>query len=657
MNIPYGISDYKRTIDMKIYFISFLLFLFPQIAFSNLIQDMDRFNHLTVQDGLASQYVIDIHQDQKGFIWICTSNGLARYDGHRFKVYRNEPDNPNSLSHSTVNSIVETKEGVFWVATINGLNRLDPRTETIQRFLVDKRQHRIPKIILSDADILWVATRYQGLICFNTKTFDYHYIQHDPNKPHTLSSNTIQTLYIDHLNYLWIGTIKGLDRYDPTTQTFLNYKGDPNDKNSLFSSPVTAIHEDSDGTLWVGTDGRIQQFNRQLNQFKTIYPDQQHSQINVRFIDSDRQHHIWVGSSHDGVWMFDRNPSQWKHFTHDNTPYSLSENSLLCFLQDRSGTYWFGFTGKGISLLYPKHKKIGWLTHKPDDINSIAGDAITGMIEDQQGKIWLSINGFGLDCLDLATNKIVHYKANKDHPEQLISPTVVSLLEDHQHQIWVGTWGAGLECLNPKTGIFTHYQHDPNNPDSISANLITDIYEDDLHTLWIATWGGGLNRWDFKTQHFQHYRNDPDNPDSIRDNRIIDIYEDSHKTLWLALIGGGAARFDRATEKFIHFSHDNDLLSKTTIHCFYEDQHRHFWLGTISRGLLRLDRETEAVQCYSTQEGLPSNLVSGILEDDTGNLWISTDNGLACLNPTTEKIVNYDRHDGLTSPFFSCAPH
>jgi len=640
---------------MRLYI--FIFIFFPQLAFSALIQDQSRFNHLTVQDGLASHYVTDIHQDQKGFIWICTANGLNRYDGNTFKVYRHEPDNQNSLSHSSTNSIAETKDGILWIATINGLNRLDPQTETIQRFFVNS-QHRIPKILLSkNSDILWIATRHQGLICFNTKTFEFHYIKHNPEQSdNSLCSNTIQALYIDHLNYLWIATINGLNRYDFKTKTFLQFKSRHNDKSSLYVNRVNAIYEDNNARLWIGTDGRIQQLNMNSNQFKTIYPDRHEEHINIKFIRGDKQNNIWFGTSHDGVWMFNQKKSQWKNFKNNNSKFSIGENSLQSFLQDSSGAYWFGFTGKGISLLFPEHKKIQWITSRQYDIKSIGGNTINGIIEDHQGKIWLGINGFGLDRIDLETGNIKHYKANKNNPEQLISPTVVSLLEDHQNNIWIGTWGAGLECLDTKTDIFSHYQHDPDNSKSISANVITDIYEDSDHFLWISTWGGGLNRFDFKTKSFKHYRNAPENSDSIRDNRIIDIYEDSNKTLWLSLIGGGADRFDRSTETFIHFTNKDSsskLLLSSTIHCFYEDQNHEFWLGTISRGLIHLNRKNGHFKIYSTRDGLCSNLVAGILEDDSGNLWISTDNGLSRFNTKSEKFRNYDTNDGLTSPYFN----
>jgi ligand-binding sensor domain-containing protein len=354
--------------------------------------------------------------------------------------------------------------------------------------------------------------------------------------------------------------------------------------------------------------------------------------------------------------MYHQKKSKWINFQNDTSPYSISENSLLSFLQDRSGAYWFGMTGRGISQLFPEHKKIQWIISNDKDLNSIGGNSINGIIEDHQGKIWISINGFGLDCLDMKAEKVQHYPANNKDPEKLISSTVVSLLEDHQGNIWVGTWGAGLECLNPKTGVFSHYQHDRNNPQSISANIITDIYEDDAHRLWIATWGGGLNCYDFNTQRFHHYRNDPEDPTTIRDNRLIDIYEDSEGILWVSLIAKGLQRFDRATEKFSHYTNIDDsnaLLCNSTIHCLYEDRNHRFWLGTIARGLVRLNRKTGQIKCFTTREGLSSNWIAAILEDNFGNLWISTDNGLSCFNPTTENFRNYDSHDGLTSPGFN----
>jgi len=634
------------------------IILLPTIAISKTNYLNDRFHHLNIKDGLSSCYITDMIQDQTGFIWIATSNGLHRYDGSSFTVYNHESNNPNSLSHSSINSIVESKDGVLWVATSDGLNRFDPKTSRNKRFF-DDGQHRIFKIILSNDGFLWAGTRSQGVIRFNIKTFTSEYFQYHSNDSNSLCSNTIEALYIDQANCLWVGTINGLNKFNTTTQTFQRFTHQPNDINSLYNNRVTAIFQDSKGNFWVGSDGALQQLEISSGQFTNILFSKNISRRtthNIRFINEDSWGNLWIGTSSSGLWMNYQKNGQWKNFRKNSSEFSLVEDSLLSFLHDRSGVLWFGSTSGGINLLFPKYKEFEWIIANPDISNSIGGNYINDIMEDHQGKIWMAINGFGLSCLNPKTNQIQHFSKNHKQSSKIAKSIPLCMIEDHQHNIWIGTWGNGLFCYQRDTGIFTHYQYNSNNPNSISSNVIYDLLLDHTNTLWIATWGGGLNRFNFETQLFDHFKHEQDKSDTIIDNRVCHIYEDHNHNLWISCIGSGVDRFVRATESFIHLSKNNDankLLTRLTIHRFYEDKSHRFWLGSITNGLILFNRQTEDIKVYTTKNGLVSNLIVDILEDDHGNLWISTNNGLSCFNPDTETFRNFDEHDGLSSSTFN----
>ncbi|KPA11016.1 chemotaxis protein CheY, partial [Candidatus Magnetomorum sp. HK-1] len=640
---------------MKI--LSILLLLLPQIALATGHSNY-RFHLLSIEDGLSSGYITDLHQDQTGFIWIATSNGLNRYDGQNFKVYRNEPDNPDSLSHSSINDITETKDGILWIATSDGLNRFDPKTNQIKRFFNDGH-HRVFKLALTIDGILWAGTREMGLIRFNTKTFEKSYFQHNPNKPGSLSHNTIHSLYVDNDNRLWVGTINGLNQFDPDTQRVNHFFHRKNDSKSLYKNRVNAMFKSSDSRFFVGTDGALQEMDISSGLFTTVYFNKDHSnlkQYNIRFINEDNQGNLWVGTSSSGLWMFQKKDRQWKNFRRNNRQYSLVEDSLLSFLQDRSNVLWLGTTNGGISQLFPEYKAFDSITAIDGNPNTIGGNYIHHIIEDHQGILWMTINGFGLSCLNPKTGHVQHFSKDNKKSSQLAQSIPFRLLEDHKHNIWIGTWGNGLFCYQRETGNFIHYQHDKNNPYSISSNVIYELVLDHTNTLWIGTWGGGLNRYNFETQRFEHFKHDPTNPDSICDNRIVHIYEDSSYSLWICPTGVGIERFDRSTNRFVHLSNinkTNKLLMRLSIHKCYEDSSKRFWLGSVTNGLILFNRKTEQIKLYTKKEGICNDQIMDILEDKQGHLWVSTNNGLSCFNPKTETFRNFDAHDGLTSPKFS----
>ncbi|MEE4355974.1 MAG: two-component regulator propeller domain-containing protein, partial [Desulfococcaceae bacterium] len=618
-----------------------------------------KFDHITPDDGLSSQYITAIFQDRQGFIWIATSGGLDRYDGYNFITFRHDPDNPNSLGSSGVNTIWQDKAGIFWFGTQNGLTRLDPQTGSFKRYLNDST-NRIRACLEDTEGFLWLGTRDKGLYRFDPDTETFTLYRSEPENPGSLSSNTVEAVYQDKGGTLWVGTSGGLDRFDPETQTFVHYRNDPRNSRSLSHNSVQSIFEDSQGLLWIGTGSGLNIFQHDTGTFDRLFHNEADpgaiSNNSVSFIREDSRNRLWVGTLGGGLNRFDRKSGKFEHFRKSPAnPQSLTDDSLLSFCEDRTGGLWFGTMSYGIGRIIPWSRKFKLYRHIEEQSDSLAGNTVNTIMEDRRGDFWFGMTGSGLDRYDPESGGFVHYMPEKNRPGSLSHATVVSLVEDSRGRIWITTFGGGLNCFNPATQTFTRYQFNKDDPKSISSDLLLPIIEDRENRLWIGSWEGGLNCFDPETGVFTRYQHKDNDPHSIGDNRVLSLYGDSRGIIWVGLAGAGLAKYVPESDSFLHYTHRQDepeSLSYPTVISIFEDRSGTLWAGTAGGGLNRFDRQTETFRRYTEKEGLPDNMVYGILEDDSGIFWLSTNRGLSRFDPKKESFRNYDMGDGLQGMAF-----
>ena len=631
-----------------------------------------QFGHITADEGLSQSGILSIFQDSQGFMWFGTQDGLNKYDGYNFTVYKYNESDPNSLSDNFVASIYEDKSGNLWIGTDSGgLNKFNRKTEQFTHYKHDSDNpnslgaNRVLSIYEDKLGTLWIGTDGGGLNQFNPETEDFTRYTYNPDNPYSLGNDSVFSIYEDTLSNLWVGSGGGgLNKLNRETGQFTRYTYNPSNPNSLSNDYVLSIYEDRSNRLWIGTNGGgLNKLNRETGEF-THYqndPENPNSLNNntVNTIAEDRFGNLWLattswyGQSYgNGLDKFDPKTEQFTHYTVDPAyPNSLSDNLVSYIWKDKSEILWIGTAFSGINTLDTKDPKFTHYKNDPANPNSLSGNHIMSITEDNGGSIWIGTADKGIDRFDRETGTFTHYIHDPNDPNSLSSDAVWSIYEDKNGTLWVGTFGNGLDKFDRETGTFTHYTNDQNNPNSLNDNTVASIHEDRLGNFWIGTFSGGLNKLDRETGIFTHYTHDRKDPNSLSDDNIWIIYEDDSGTLWAGGYGiGGLNKFNRETDNFTQYLHDpNNLnsLSYDRIDAIYEYPTGTLWLGTFGGGLDKFDITTETFTHYTVAEGLPNNSVIGILPYERENLWLSTGKGLSKFNLETETFRNYDVSDGL----------
>jgi ligand-binding sensor domain-containing protein/signal transduction histidine kinase len=630
-----------------------------------------RFEHLSNQEGLSQSSVYGILQDRLGFMWFGTEDGLNRYDGYQFKVYKPIENDSTSLSDRWITALVADQDGSLWVGTrLGGVNHFDPQTGTFTRFLHDPNDptslssNNVLSLLQDHSGVLWIGTS-AGLDQLDSQTNTFIHYKHRPRQIDSLSNDYVNVIYEDSNEVLWVGTSDGLNWMNRTTGTFQYYRYDPVDPGSLRSNFILDIYEDKQGALWIGTNRGLERMDIEPYLFTHFKPEQNNpnslSDNLVLVIYEDRFGTLWIGTR-NGLNSFDSERTQITRYLPDSRdPFSLSNESIRSIYEDQAGAIWIGTFGGGVNKLDRSRMKFSLLQNLPEDPNSLGNNLVFKLFAAPDDTVWIATFGGGVDALNLRNGQFTHYRHDPNQPTSLIDDHVWSVYEDRIGKLWVGTEN-GLDLLDEWSGKFKHFQPDPKDPASLAGNVVYTALEDSQGHMWFGT-NNGLERFDRITQTFIHYQNDPQNSASLSDNEVVCIFETREGQLWLGTFYGGLERFDPQTGKFEHYQHDlnnPDSLGSDSVLSIYQDRNGNLWIGTAGGGLDKLNQTDNSTGTgkvtfthYTESDGLSNNVVNGILEDKLGNLWLSTNNGLSSFDPQNETFKNYDARDGLQSNEFN----
>ncbi len=625
-----------------------------------------RFARLTTEHGLSHNSVSCILQDHQGFMWFGTQDGLNRYDGYTFTVYRHRRSDPFSLSGNTINVLYEDRAGTLWIGTVAGLDSSDGvEGHFIHHAAIP--QESIGAIYEDPSGDLWIGTIGQGLFRYTPQTGQVVHYRHMPSDPYSLSDNNVLAIHQDRAGTLWVGTMYGgLNALERATGHFTRYAHNPTDASSLGEGQVTAIYQDRRGTLWVATGVPNERTKGGLNVFNPVSgqfihyrhdPSDPHSlgHNNVHTIYEDQSGILWIGTE-GGLDIFDPLAGRFTHYRYDPLDSrSLSHNNVTTIYESRDGVLWFGTDGGGISQ-YARHKdRFVRYFHDPLTSNSLGESAVGALVEDHSGNLWIGLHNGGLDRLDRRTGQFTHYRHDPNNPHSLSHNHVTALCVDSEGVLWIGT-SAALDRFDPTTGQFSHYAHNPDDPYSLGPGGIKVIIEGRNHALWIGTEDPGtLSRFDRSAGTFVRYEADPANSNGfIPTYGVRAIYEDEAGALWLGTYNG-LVRFEQRSGTFTPYRHDDAdpySLSDDFVWAITAGQGGVLWIGT-HRGLNRFDRSSGRFTVYTVEDGLPNDAIVAILPDNEGNLWLATMGGdLSRFNPQTGVFRHYNAGDGLQGGHF-----
>ncbi|MFC1852062.1 two-component regulator propeller domain-containing protein [candidate division CSSED10-310 bacterium] len=627
------------------------------------------FERITIEQGLSQTTIYCILQDRRGFLWIGTEDGLNRYDGINFKVYKHDFENARSISHNAVMALYEDLSGVLWIGTYGGgLNKYIQTRDTFVRYQNDPddgdslANNFVHSIFEDSTGRLWIGTE-QGLDEFKRAQNKFIHFQHDAENPDSLNHNLIQVISEDKAGTLWIGTVGGgLNKFDRDSGICVHFRNDPAEPDSLSHDDVWSLYHDEAGALWVGTGKGLNKFDSGKGIFEHYQsdPDEPGSLSNnsVYSILEDDTGVLWIGTYGGGLNKFNPENNTFTTYYHEpENESSLSHNQVWSIFEDRSGLLWIGTAG-GLNKYDRKKGRFLTYRHDPGSPQSLSDSEVWSLHQDATGTLWIG-TGDGLNSFNPRTETFVCYKNRPDDPKSLSKNLVLSIYEDRTGVLWIGTYLGGLNKLNRQTGKFKHYRHNPNEVQSLSHDTVWTIFEDSSDRLWLGT-KKGLNKFDRERDIFEHYFAQPDDPNSLSHNAISVIYEDHEGVLWIGTEGGGLNKFVPKTETFVQFLHDPgnpESLSHNEILSIHEDEQRVLWVGTYGGGLNKFDRISETFSHYREKDGLPNDVIYGMLGDEAGNFWLSTNKGLSKFNPSKGTFKNFNLQDGLPSNEFNAGAY
>ncbi len=616
-----------RFVVTLIYFsISFIHFAksIPTVEINNL-----SFDHYSIQQGLSNNKIHCILQDNKGWMWIGTSQGVCRFDGYHFTVFKHNSEDSTSLEGDLVRTIYEDHKGQLWIGTENGgLNKFNREKETFEHFFF----HRDPAV-LKNVKIISIQEDKDGNLWVCTRTNLYK-IENEKKlieiKPQIVLNPTeyYRIIHFDQDGRLLIGTSQGLYVFhlDKNIAEKVRFK------SAYTNFEICTIVPEEDGTFLIGTElSGMYVLNPKTIEATLMIIDPNNERSNsVRSISKDRDGNYWIGTR-GGLYTYHKGQGVIAFYCNDKRePSSLRHNSVQCIFLDRKDDVWIG-TGDGVNYLDKERQNI--LTYKSlnGDDHYLNSSEIYSFRLDSKGDLWIGTESGGINIFNRKTGRFRYLVGNKNDPNSLSSNCIKSMLEDGNNNLWIGTYLGGLDVYNLRTGNFKHFRNNPEDTNSLSNDRVWALLRDSNNNIWVGT-TSGLDRYNPTTSNFIHYT------DLINNQHVNWITEDRDHSLWIG-----------CTDSLIIYNPINKDVKKfneATISMFIDSKNQ-FWLTTRSRGIALFSKEKGVIRYYDEKNGLANNNTKAILEDQDNLLWISTAAGLSKFDPVKESFHNFFVKNGF----------
>ncbi len=637
--------------------ITLLLFL---LADGFLNGSVLNFKHLTVDDGLLYNIVESAIEDEYGIMWFSTSAGVCSYNGFEFKFYKNDPSDSMSLSYNLTGSMLESTEGD-----------------------------------------LYICTRGGGLNIYNRETDDFK-IYKSGYKKGTLSNNDCESIIQDSEGNIWIGTHHGLDLFNAESGTFVNFM--PVDEyGEEIKISVQTIYEDDKKNLWIGTiSSGLYKFNLESRVFQLCKPvsigGAPSKILRISDIEGYSGNQLLIASG-DGLFIYNKSNNRLEFFSGMGLPEKTVRNFFHVILKDTDGRLWIG-SDIGLFILNAYENDYDFFQYESDNPNSLTSNDIRDLYEDSNGNIWICTRNGGVNMFNRNFNSfhylsftnsdkylmmnnincfcsggdnilwigttgglikynylsndynIYNYKPGVDN--SIGENNIMATLEDSRGNIWIGGKRDGITIFHVQSGQFRKFIIENADDSQLDINEIIDIHEDYRKIIWIATSGGGLIKYNPANAEYKQYIADIKDTNSLSNSWLTGLYEDNDSNLWVATTFG-VNLYNREKDHFKQFfsEEDTNSLSINHVRTIYQDSEGVYWFGTYGGGLNRFDMATNTFTLYNEKNGLSGDMVQGILEDEYGYLWVSTNNGITRLNTKNGQCEQFDIMDGLQGNNFN----
>lgn len=626
---------------------------------------MVRFEHLTMEDGLVSNTVNDLAQDGYGFLWIATSDGLGRFDGHELRTWTHSRHDPGSLPANDVRALEVDGAGRLWVGTRGGgLARYESDLDTFTVWRADPDDPAtlpadyVSALASDPQGNLWIGTRTAGLARLDASTGTFTRFPPEQGSPGALRGSGVESLLVGRDGTLWVGGRgHGLYRLDPGGVAFDRYVPDDGPPNALPSDRIRAIHEDSAGRLWIATPNGLalrEGPGDGFRVFRAATPGGPGlANENVADVAEAADGRLWLSSLEGGLQLFDPGTGT-TEFVARHQPtrrHSLADDTTTALLVDRTGILWVG-THLGLDRHDPETLAFESYQADPTGGSDFPDDNVWGIQQTRDGALWIATNGSGVVRFDPSTSRVTSWRHDPEDPASLASDRIFCLLVDSADRLWAGTADAGLDRFDPETGAWIHHRHDPEDADSIYRDTVYALREARDGDLWVALLHG-FDRLDPETGVFAHPAFIEDDPDGGMLATTFDLVEDDDGLLWIGTFLNGLYTLEPESRTWTKLRPDPDepqSLPTSKIHALLVDRAGTVWAGT-DMGVFRHlgDGSVNRWQPWGVEEGLANVAIVSLHEDPVGHLWFGTSRGLHRLDPASGDVRVWFASDGLPS--------
>ena len=600
---------------------------------------------------LSSSLINAIYQDRRNYIWIATEDGLNRFDGVRFSIYRSIRGNSTTLRNNYVRSLYEDTQGRFWIGCINALHLYHRATNTFEEvplyFNDSIVTPHITSIIESKDGEIWISTSGVGIIRIKAGESLYEV---DTQLSQRMSSMHLTAIIQDSRGNFWLASEnQGLNFYNPKTDEVVTFKA----PHTIGSNQISAIAEDTDGNIFVGTltDG-VFRYNSEQKTFNPV-PHSYQSDLSVKTLFVNSKGKLLVGTDGHGIKVYNSSRKVLEDYQLHSAPFDFSRMKVHAICQDHVGNLWTGLFQKGV-FLDPESPNIFHYTgYKSYNRNIIGSGCVMSLLKDDEGYLWVGTDNDGLYSIS-KQGVSTHFKPlnnSKSAPS-----TIMTIHDDKKGNLWLGSYLNGLVSMDKRTASFTYYDYTDQtlSNDNTARNKIISIAKDKKGKMWIGTNGAGIYIFDPQTKKYiGHYSQNGKPGFNIPNDWINFILCDSKGIMWVGSYNG-VFIIDPEKSDIQHLTVDKNILPGDVVYFITEDSRGRIWIGT-TEGLARYDRKLNKSEHFTTANGLSGNVICAIQEDENGDFWISTHSGISKYVTKNNKFVNYYAFDGLQGNEFSMA--